>query len=160
MAFFDKLGSAARNLGDKAGSAVETAKLGTKIKDEEKAIAECQRKIGEFIYGLHGAGENLPEEAAALCAQIDGHNAAIFETRAEIERIKAEAAAPVAAPPAAAPVYAPQPYAQPQYAPQPIPQPVAQEIPQPAADQVFCPACGAGFPAGMAFCSACGTKIA
>jgi len=89
MAFFDKLGSAARNLGDKAGSAVETAKLGTKIKDEEKAIAECQRKIGEFIYGLHGVGENLPEEAAALCAQIDGHNAAIEDAQAEIAKIKA-----------------------------------------------------------------------
>ena len=97
MAFLDKLGSAARNLGDKAGSAVETAKLNGKIKDEEKAIADCMRKLGEFYYGLHNAGEALPEEAAALCAQADGHNAAIDEARAEIERIKtAEPAAPPA----------------------------------------------------------------
>jgi len=152
MAFFDKLSSAVSSLGDKAGSAVETAKLGAKIKDEEKAIAECQRKIGEFIYGLYGAGENLPEDAAALCAQIDGHNAAILETRAEIERIKAEAAAPAPAAAPPAPVYAPQP----QYAPQPIPQP----IPEPAADQVVCPACGVSLAPGMAFCSACGAKMA
>ena len=88
MAFLDKLGSAARNLGDKAGNAVEIGKLNGKIKDEEKAIAECTKKIGEFIFGLHAAGEALPEEAAALCAQIDGHNAAIEEAKAEIEKIK------------------------------------------------------------------------
>jgi len=89
MAFLDKLGSAARNIGDKAGSAVEVTKLKGKIKDEEKAIAECVRQIGEFIYAQHKADEALPEQAAALCAQIDGHNAAIDETKAEIERIKA-----------------------------------------------------------------------
>ena len=97
MAFLDKLGNAARNLGDKAGGAVEIAKQNSKIKDEEKAINECMRKIGEFYYGLHRAEEALPEQAAALCAQIDGHNAAIGEARAEIERIKtAEPAAPAA----------------------------------------------------------------
>jgi len=89
MAFLDKLGSAARNLGDKAGNAVEIGKLNGKIKDEEKAITECMKKIGEFYYGLHKADEALPEEAAALCAQIDGYGAAIDEARAEIERIKA-----------------------------------------------------------------------
>ena len=88
MAFLDKLGSAARNLGDKAGGAVEIAKHNGKIKDEEKAIAECMKKIGEFFFGLHQAGEALPEEAAALCAQIDGRNMAIDAARAEIERIK------------------------------------------------------------------------
>jgi len=97
MAFLDKLGSAARNLGDKAGGAVETAKINGKIKDEEKAIAECIKKLGEFYYGLHKTGGDLPEEAAALCAQIDGRNAAIDELRAEIEKIKAaEPAAPSA----------------------------------------------------------------
>jgi len=89
MAFLDKLGSAARNMGDKAGGAIETTKLKGKIKDEEKAIAECMRQIGEFYYGLFQADEALPEQAAALCAQIDGHNAAINEAKAEIERIKA-----------------------------------------------------------------------
>ena len=88
MAFLDKLGNAARNLGDKAGGAVEIAKHNGKIKDEEKAIAECMRGIGEFYYGLHKAGETLPEQAAALCAQIDGHGMAIDEAKAEIERIK------------------------------------------------------------------------
>jgi len=88
MAFLDKLGSAARNLGDKAGGAVEIAKHNGKIKEEEKAIAECLRQIGELYYGLHKAGEDLPEQAAALCAQIDGRGAAIDEAKAEIERIK------------------------------------------------------------------------
>ncbi|MCL2300580.1 MAG: hypothetical protein FWC27_10605 [Firmicutes bacterium] len=89
MAFLDKLGSAARNVGDKAGNALEIGKLKGKAKDEEKAIAECIRKIGEYYYGLHKAGEGLAEEAAALCAQIDGHNAAIEEAQADIEKIKA-----------------------------------------------------------------------
>ena len=89
MAFLDKLGSAARNVGDKAGAAVEVTKQKGKIKDEEKAIAECIRKIGEFYYGQHQAGEALAEDAAALCAQIDGHNAAIEDAQAEIAKIKA-----------------------------------------------------------------------
>ena len=97
MAFLDKLGSAARSLGDKAGGAVETAKFNGKIKGEEKAIAECLKKLGEYYYGLHKSGGELPEEAAALCAQIDDRNAAIDEARAEIEKIKA---AEPAAPPA------------------------------------------------------------
>jgi len=88
MAFLDKLGSAARNLGDKAGSAVEVAKLNGKIKDEEKAVAGCVQQIGEFFLGLYKAGEALPEAAMALCAQIDGRGVAIEEAKAEIERIK------------------------------------------------------------------------
>jgi len=89
MAFLDKLGSAARNVGDKAGSALEVTKLKGKIKDEEKAVAESIRKIGEFYYGQHKAGEALAGEAAGLCAQIDARNAAIEEAQAEIEKIKA-----------------------------------------------------------------------
>jgi len=93
MAFLDKLGSAARNIGDKASSAYEVTKLNGKIKAEETAAGEDMKAIGAFFYGLHQAGEALPEEAAALCAQIDGRNAAIAEAKAEIERIKAAEAA-------------------------------------------------------------------
>ena len=88
MAFLDKLGGMARNVGDKASDALETGKLGGKVKAGEKAIAEAMQKLGAYYYGLHQAGEALAEEAAALCAEIDGHNEAIAQAKADIERIK------------------------------------------------------------------------
>jgi len=133
MAFMDKVSSAAKSIGDKGKSTAETMKLNSKIKAEESSITECEKKIGAFIYGLHQAGEDLPEGAADLCAQIDGHNAAIEDARAEIVRIKtAESAPAAAAAPAAEPAA--------------------------AGAQAFCMSCGAQLPPGMKFCGSCGAK--
>ena len=131
MAFLDKLGSAAKNIGDKASGAVEITKLNGKIKAEENAAAECEKKIGAFYYGLCQAGEALPEEAAALCAQIDGHNANAEEARAEITRIKTAESAPA---------------------------PAVVTVEPEAAAKTFCMSCGAALPPGMKFCGACGAK--
>ena len=54
------------------------------------------KQIGEYVYGQYKSGKELSDEPAALCAEIDGHNAVIEETKAEIERIKAEDAASAA----------------------------------------------------------------
>ena len=40
MAFLDKLGDIARNIGDKTTDAIETTKLNSKINGERAAIAE------------------------------------------------------------------------------------------------------------------------
>ena len=135
MAFLDKIGGIAKNLGDKANSAIETTKLNSKINTERASITECMRKIGEYYYGKYQAGDPGDPGVAELLATIDSHNQAIAEAQAEIARIQAESAAP---PPAA------QGGA---YAPPPI------------EGGVVCPSCGLVNPPGTRFCSGCGTKI-
>ncbi|MCL2496353.1 MAG: zinc ribbon domain-containing protein [Clostridiales bacterium] len=135
MAFLNKLNDIAKNIGDKAGDAIETTKLNSKINSEKSAIDGIYKKIGEYYYQLYQADGNLPEEAAAFCAEIDAHNVAIAEAKAEIERIKAENAAAAEAAPA----------------PAPMPK---------APDEIFCTDCGKANQAGTKFCSECGGKLA
>ena len=101
MAFFDKLNDFAKTVGDKAGEAIETTKLNSKINSEKSSIDTAIKKIGEYYYAKYQAGEGLPEEASALCVEIDGYNAAIAEAKAEIERIKTENEAASTSAPAA-----------------------------------------------------------
>ena len=137
MAFFDKLSDMAKTIGDKAGEAIESTKLNSKINSEQTAINALYQRIGAHYYEKHQAGEDVTEEAAAWCVEINEHNAAIAEAKAEIERIKAEnAAASVPAPTVpAAPVTAPE------------------------ADGVACPDCGKQNSVGTKFCQECGGKL-
>jgi ribosomal protein L40E len=138
MAFFEKLGDLARNIGDKTGDAIETGKLNSKIKAEKTAIAECMRKIGEYYYGKYKEGEEADPAVSEIYAAIDGHNGTIEETQAEIARIQAENTA----------------------ATQPVPAPAASAVPAaPAAAGIVCQSCGASNPVGTKFCSECGAKI-
>ena len=134
MAFFDKLGDFAKNIGDKTSDAIETNKLNGKINTEKTAITECLRKIGDYYYDKHKEGAAGDEGIADLLATIDGHHQAIADLQAEIERIKAENAAPAAA--AAAPVV---------------------EVATPA--DVICPECGAENTPETKFCRACGKNL-
>lgn len=127
MAFLDKLGDMAKNIGGKAGEAIEITKLNSQISSEKSATDGVLKKIGEYYYQKYQSGESLAEETAALCVEIDGHNAAINEAKAEIERIKTENAN------AAAPVSVP------------------------VADGVVCPSCGKKNAPGTKFCQECGT---
>ncbi|MDR1117565.1 MAG: zinc ribbon domain-containing protein [Oscillospiraceae bacterium] len=130
MAFLDKLGDLAKNLGDKTQDAIETTKLNSKINGEKNAAAECMRKIGEYYYGRYKEDGQADPELAELYAAIDGHNQTIADAQGEIDRIKSESAAQsAAAQPAAAPGGA------------------------------SCTACGKVNPAGTKFCSDCGAKI-
>jgi membrane protease subunit (stomatin/prohibitin family) len=139
MAFLDKLGDIAKNIGDKATDAIETTKLNSKIGSEKTAIAECMRQIGEYYYGKHRAGEADDPGAAELFAAIDGHNRTIEETRAEIARIQAENEAQAAQATQAAAV--------------PTAAPAAET------EGTACPSCGTSNPSGTKFCVECGGKI-
>lgn len=156
MAFLDKLGDMAKNIGDKAGDAVETTKLNSKINAEQKTIDGIYKKIGEYYYGKHQSGESLPEEAAAFCAEIDGHNAVIDEAKKEIERVKSEnkfGAAPAAGLncPACGKKNDPN-------------MKFCQECgcklePAPVAEGISCPACGIVNTSEKKFCQDCGAKL-
>ena len=90
MAFFEKLGDMAKNLGDKTGDAIETNKLNGKIKSEKSAIDEVLKQIGAFYLERHAAGEATEDGIAEYMAAIDGHNAAIAEAEAQIQKIRDE----------------------------------------------------------------------
>ena len=63
MAFFDKLGDLAKNIGDKTTDAIETGKLNSKIGSETAAAAAQLQKVGEFYYAKFAAGEQVSPEA-------------------------------------------------------------------------------------------------
>jgi len=129
MAILSKLSDMAKNIGDKANVALETQKLNSKISNEKDAIDDVYLKIGEFYYQQYKSGKKMPEEAAALCVEIDGHNNTIDETKADIERLKAKLEA--------------------ENAP-------AQT---PAAGGLTCPSCGKANAPGTKFCQECGAKL-
>jgi len=119
------------NVKDKASAAIETSKLNSKISSEQNAIDAVMKQIGEFSYGKYTEKGTADKGILEFCKTIDGHNAAIAEAKAEIERIKAK----IEAPPAAAPAPA-------------------------AAGGTVCTVCGKENPAGAKFCTECGGKTA
>jgi hypothetical protein len=86
------------NVKDKASGAIETAKLNSKISSEQNEIDAVMKQIGEFYFKKYAETKTADEGIAGFCKKIDGHNAAIAEAKAEIERIKAKTAPPPAAP--------------------------------------------------------------
>jgi hypothetical protein len=167
MAFLDKLGDLARNIGDKTSEAIETAKINSRIGAEKTAIAECMRRIGEIYYRKHQEGDSCDPAATELLVAIDGHNRAIADAQAEIERIKTKSA-PGAAPPAQ-PAGADCAVCQSCGRANPAGMKFCQECgakieappppPAPSVDGIVCPSCGRTNPAGMKFCQGCGAKI-
>jgi len=155
MAILNKIGNVAKNIGDKAGGVVETTKLNSKISAEKNLIEGVYKKIGEYYYLKHQSGEKLPKEAAALCAEIDGHNSAINDAKAEIERIKAETASPAAS----AATVSCSACGSKNAAGRKFCQECGAKLeakPQASARRVC--ACGAEVPPGRKFCSECGTE--
>jgi len=157
VALFDSISSFTKNIGDKVGAAVETQKLNSKINAEKNAIDGVCRKIGEYYYQQYKSGTELPEEVAALCAVIDGHNSAIDEAKAEIERVKAKSEAE-----AAVGVGVCSSCGKTNPAGTKFCQECGAKLPEetaPAAVEGVCPSCGKTNPAGTKFCQECGTKL-
>ena len=91
MAFFDKINSIAKNVGDKTGDAIELAKINARIASERSAMNDIYRQLGEAYYAHRiNGGEGEPAEAAAIYSQLDQRTAAIDEAQKQIVAIKAE----------------------------------------------------------------------
>lgn len=90
MAFFNKLNDLAKNVGEKTNEAFEITRLNSKISNERSAISEAQKKIGEYYYAKHLAGENLDAGILEFCSVADKSNRSISELQAQIAEIKSE----------------------------------------------------------------------
>lgn len=166
MAFFEKIGDLAKNLGDKTNDAIETSKLNSKINAEKTAAAGELEKIGAFYYERFTVSGEAAPEVLEFCQTVKAHYDAAAEAQAEIDRIKAENEAEKAA--AAVPVAA-------AAAPAGITCPVCNAANTPgtkfccscgarlevlaASAGAACPSCGAANAAGTKFCCECGAKL-
>lgn len=90
MAFLDKMSNIAKNVGDKAGDAIEITKLNAKISGEKKAIEEVLVKIGNLYYDKYTQGQATDPEAAQFMAEIDSHRLAIQQAEEQIRITKAD----------------------------------------------------------------------
>lgn len=161
MAFFDKLGEMAKNVGDKTGDMIEVGKLNSRVSEAEKRIVEKKREIGEYCWARYIANIQLDPEVAKLCAAIKEDEALIAKTQAEIRSIKADKAA--------APVVVEAGLLRCQQCGTGNPEGTKfcqecgakLETPAPAApvEVATCPSCGFQNPAGTRFCQECGRDM-
>lgn len=132
MAFLDKIGNFAKNVGEKTGDMIEIGKLNAKITTETNNINAVKIKLGDICWNRFQAGDAVGADAEELCGQIKAAQDNIAGLQAEIQKLKeADAAAAAAASPAA------------EAAPAGTP----------------CPACGTVNAAGVKFCQSCGAKM-
>ena len=165
MAFFEKIGDLAKNLGDKTNDAIETSKLNSKINAEKTAAAGELEKIGAFYYERFTVSGEAAPEVLEFCQAAKAHYDAAAEAQAEIDRIKAEneaekaaAAVPVAA--AAAPAGITCPSCGAANAPDTkFCCGCGTKLEAPAPAGAACPACGAANAPGTKFCCECGAKL-
>ena len=141
MAFLDKLGELARTAADKANDGLEINRINSDIVIQKGNINEYQRELGMYYWAKFVMGDQLDEEATAICDKIVKAQDRIKE-RAEQKRLEAEAAAQEAA------------------------ERAAQKAAEAAGDVEitdadgevgrFCGGCGAPLAEGQKFCGACG----
>ena len=148
MAFLDKLGELARTAADKANDGLEINRINSDIVIQKGNINEYQRELGMYYWAKFVMGDQLDEEATAICDKIVKAQDRIKELeaekagRAEQKRLEAEAAAQEAA------------------------ERAAQKAAEAAGDVEitdadgevgrFCGGCGAPLAEGQKFCGACG----
>lgn len=92
MAFMEKLGNVAKTIGEKAGDAMEMAKIEAKMKSAETAYKEGLKKIGEYYCEIYRAGGQLdPEIEAKVKETVESFDLMVEQQRI-INRINEEKA--------------------------------------------------------------------
>ena len=90
MAFMDKLGGFAKNIGEKTSDALETTKYSAKIALEKNAVKDELEQIGKFYYEQYAEGAEVAPEVLELCKKAKEHFDMIAQYEEEKERIKTE----------------------------------------------------------------------
>ena len=150
MAFLDKLGELARNVGDKTNEMLEVSRLSSKARSEENAVSERKRELGQYIFEKYLSGEQLDEGAMEYCRTIQAGEEAVEALNAEIQRLKA---APVKEDATVCKNCGEALQGDAKFCPTCGAKVDGQPV------KSFCPACGREVTEGTRFCSACGTKI-
>ena len=88
MAIKEKLANIAREAKERAGEAVETSKLRSKVRKEEAAIKALLLSIGELYYDQFTEGRELNEDTVIKCKEIEMHHANIDDFLEQIAAIK------------------------------------------------------------------------
>lgn len=94
MAFLDKLGELARTAADKANDGLEINRINSDIVIQKGNINEYQRELGMYYWAKFVMGDQLDEEATAICDKIVKAQDRIKELEAEIEQVKADRCKP------------------------------------------------------------------
>lgn len=93
MAFIDKLGQVANKVGSVAGDTFDYGKAKGKIVLEKGKIRDGKEALGEYIYGVAKAGDEIDmERVKQFCAEIDEHVAQIDRLEAEAKQSGADIA--------------------------------------------------------------------
>ncbi|MGN0097857.1 MAG: hypothetical protein ACI38Y_00840 [Candidatus Methanomethylophilaceae archaeon] len=89
MGFMDKVKESAKNLDEKVGNAIDSEKLDSKIRDQEREIEKITAEIGKAVVANLKDGKDVDMEAVkALYAKITDADKKIEELKAEKEALK------------------------------------------------------------------------
>jgi len=91
----DAAGSAARQVGQKTGETIETAKLNMKIFDLNTEIGVSFREIGRIVYNTHIGKETEDSALEELLKGIDEKNAEIDGYKVRLAEFKKSVNCPV-----------------------------------------------------------------
>ena len=92
MAFMEKLGSMAKTIGEKAGDAMEMAKIEAKQKSAETAYKDAIKKIGEYYCAVYRAGGQIaPEIEQTVKTAVESYDI-VVEQQKLIDSINQEKA--------------------------------------------------------------------
>lgn len=132
--FFDKFNAVAKDLGEKAGDALETGKINVKLMSEKDALGKTFQELGKVYYEYYRSGGEVLPEADQLCKKADEHNRTILSMQNQAEAIKNG---------------------------QPVQAEDNEEKPSQTDPEngKFCPNCGAAVEEGVKFCPNCGNQL-
>lgn len=84
MGFMDKVKDAAKNADEKLGNAIDTEKIDSKIREQEREIEKITKEIGEKVVGFLNDGKDV------VMDEVNGLYKKIEEAKEKIESLKAE----------------------------------------------------------------------
>lgn len=93
-AFFEKIGSMAKNVTDKANDALEINRINAKINGEVQKISKIKTSLGEHIWTCFEKGDSFDETTTELCSKIAECKANIQSFQEEIQAIKEAQSSP------------------------------------------------------------------
>ena len=88
--FVETISKAAKDLGNRADSFVETQKIRAKILSEQKMIEKDFTDLGKIIYKKYVDGEPLDETMAEVCEDVTQRKIAIAAYRETIAKMNGE----------------------------------------------------------------------